>query len=93
MIENIPSLKELKESIDLNVTSYIWFTKRFLETFKDRAEGLTIVNISSLCAVKPFHSCGVYCTTKAARDMLAGVVALEVISSVYSILSLTLKGR
>lgn len=36
-----------------------------------------IVNVSSLCAVKPFSTNGVYCLGKAARDMLHAVVAGE----------------
>lgn len=38
---------------------------------------LEIVNISSLCAVQPFKSWGLYCAGKAARDMLFKVLADE----------------
>lgn len=36
-----------------------------------------IINVSSLCAIKPFSTNGVYCAGKAARDMLHAVVAGE----------------
>lgn len=36
-----------------------------------------VVNISSLCAVKPFATQALYCLGKAARDMLHAVVAME----------------
>ncbi|EMP24260.1 Sepiapterin reductase [Chelonia mydas] len=37
----------------------------------------TVVNISSLCAMKPFKSWMLYCTGKASRDMMFQVLALE----------------
>lgn len=37
----------------------------------------TVVNISSLCALKPFPSWVLYCTGKAARDMMFRVLAEE----------------
>lgn len=36
-----------------------------------------VVNISSLCALKPFKSWTLYCTGKAARDMMFKVLAVE----------------
>jgi sepiapterin reductase len=36
-----------------------------------------VVNVSSLCAVKPFPTLGAYCVGKAARDMLHSVIAAE----------------
>lgn len=36
-----------------------------------------IINVSSLCAIKPFSTNGVYCAGKAARDMLHAVIAGE----------------
>ena len=46
-----------------------------------RATNLRIVNISSLAAVKPFETWSLYCTAKAARDMLYRVVAAEAVSA------------
>lgn len=36
-----------------------------------------VINISSLCAVEPFKSWGLYCTSKAGRNMLFRVLAAE----------------
>ena len=36
-----------------------------------------IVNISSICAIDPFSTMGVYCSGKAARDMFHKVLAKE----------------
>ena len=41
------------------------------------ATKLTVVNISSLCAIKAFTGFGLYCSAKAARDMLVQVMALD----------------
>eukprot|EP00559_Dactyliosolen_fragilissimus_P001375 CAMPEP_0184866246 /NCGR_PEP_ID=MMETSP0580-20130426/21522_1 /TAXON_ID=1118495 /ORGANISM="Dactyliosolen fragilissimus" /LENGTH=161 /DNA_ID=CAMNT_0027365829 /DNA_START=588 /DNA_END=1073 /DNA_ORIENTATION=- len=46
----------------------------------ERAKTLTectIVNISSICAVKGFPTMGIYCAGKAARDMFHSVLAKE----------------
>jgi len=37
----------------------------------------TIINVSSLCAIKPFATQALYCSNKAARDMLHAVIAAE----------------
>ncbi|RYG48046.1 hypothetical protein EON67_07990 [archaeon] len=37
----------------------------------------TIINISSLCAIKAFATQSLYCTNKAARDMLHATIAAE----------------
>lgn len=46
---------------------------------------ICIVNITSLCAVKPFASMGYYCVGKASREMFFSVMAEE--NKKYSILS------
>lgn len=38
---------------------------------------IEVINISSLCAVQPFKSWGLYCAGKAGRDMLFRVLAAE----------------
>lgn len=78
---------------EFNLTSVCWLNKRFLDAFgASRAELLApdasakdaaprtksvIVNITSLCGIKPFATYGVYCTGKAAREMHHGVIAAE----------------
>uniref|UniRef100_A0A3Q0RJV3 Sepiapterin reductase n=1 Tax=Amphilophus citrinellus TaxID=61819 RepID=A0A3Q0RJV3_AMPCI len=71
-------LAEVDAYLSLNVSSCLCLTARTLRTFPQRP-GLrrTVVNISSLCALKPFSSWALYCTGKAARDMMFKVLALE----------------
>lgn len=71
-------LAEVDSYLSLNVSSAWCLTARVLQAFPQRP-GLrrTVVNISSLCAIKPFPSWALYCTGKAARDMMFQVLALE----------------
>lgn len=77
-LSEIEELNVLKQAVDFNVTSFIWLSSRFIKVFKNTEGSVFIVNVSSLAAVKPFQSWGVYCAGKAARDMLMGVIAQEV---------------
>lgn len=80
-------LSALRQSTDLNVTSYIYLTSMFLQHFgvasppttktPPLASSAVIVNVSSLAAIQPFHTWGVYCGGKAARDMFNVVVGQE----------------
>lgn len=62
----------------VNVTSTLCLTSGVLRAFP-RSPGLkrTVVNISSLCAIKPFKSWSLYCAGKAARNMMFRVLAEE----------------
>ncbi|XP_027695757.1 sepiapterin reductase-like [Vombatus ursinus] len=62
----------------LNVTSTLCLTSGVLRAFPP-SPGLkrTVVNISSLCAMKPFKSWSLYCAGKAARNMMFRVLAEE----------------
>ncbi|CAH0514561.1 unnamed protein product [Peronospora belbahrii] len=89
--ECISSPTELAKYWELNVTSVLWLNKRFLDVFgasRDELQALhnaafrkqtqlVIVNITSLCGVKPFKTHMMYCTGKAAREMHHQVVAAE----------------
>ncbi|XP_066428942.1 sepiapterin reductase [Eleutherodactylus coqui] len=61
-----------------NVSSALCLTSSLLTTFP-RCPGLrrVVVNVSSLAAIKPFKSWTLYCTGKAARDMMFRVLAEE----------------
>jgi len=80
---NITSLKELQTSLDFNITSSLWVSTRFVRSFSQQQQQqqqqtkTVVVNISSLCAIEPFKTMGVYCTGKAARDMFHTVLAKE----------------
>lgn len=62
-VSDLSSCQQVRKEIDLNVTSTVVFNARLLKRFHH----LVLVNISSLCAIKPFHSVGVYSVGKAAR--------------------------
>ncbi|XP_072471616.1 sepiapterin reductase-like [Notamacropus eugenii] len=62
----------------LNVTSTLCLTSGVLRAFPASPDlKRTVVNISSLCAVKPFKSWSLYCAGKAARNMMFKVLAEE----------------
>jgi len=77
-------LSALRQSIDLNVTSFIYLTSLFLQSFgapptktAPLASSAVVINVSSLAAIQPFHTWGVYCGGKAARDMFTQIAAQE----------------
>ncbi|XP_030048408.1 sepiapterin reductase [Microcaecilia unicolor] len=69
---------EVNNYFSLNITSALCLTSAILQKFP-KHPGLhrTVVNISSLCALQPFKSWTLYCTGKAARDMMFQVLAVE----------------
>ncbi|XP_061439679.1 sepiapterin reductase [Rhineura floridana] len=69
---------EVNAYLAFNVTSALCLTSSILRTFPAEP-GLCrmVVNISSLCALKPFKTWMLYCTGKAARDMMFQVLAAE----------------
>lgn len=73
-MENVP---ELREYYDLNVFNVISLNTQFLKIFEDVEERLVIVNITSLCAIKPMSGMAYYCSGKAAREMYFRVLAEE----------------
>ena len=76
-VRDMASLVDLQHAINLNVTSSIWISSQFVSKFSRRGANCLIVNISSLCAIEPFSTMSVYCSGKAARDMLHTVLAKE----------------
>ncbi|XP_016144647.1 sepiapterin reductase a [Sinocyclocheilus grahami] len=69
---------EVNSYLSLNVSSALCLTAGVLRMFPQRT-GLTrvIVNVSSLSALQPFPSWVLYCSGKAARDMMFRVLAEE----------------
>ncbi|XP_050177036.1 sepiapterin reductase [Myiozetetes cayanensis] len=69
---------EINAYLAFNVTSALCLTSTALQAFGRRpGSRRTVVNISSLCALKPFRSWALYCSGKAAREMMFQVLALE----------------
>mmetsp|Transcript_18334 Transcript_18334/g.25693 ORF Transcript_18334/g.25693 Transcript_18334/m.25693 type:complete len:264 (+) Transcript_18334:41-832(+) len=87
-LSEIDDLSAIKQAVDFNVTSFIWLSVRFLKAFRNLSTSVFVVNLSSLAAVKPFQSWGVYCAGKAARDMLTAVIAEETENTKATIKSL-----
>jgi sepiapterin reductase len=76
-IEDLP-LSEISKSLQVNVTSTIHQTTYLLNKYMDDPlKKFTIVNMSSLAALKPFDCWSLYCVGKAARDQFFKVLALE----------------
>ncbi|XP_010608118.1 sepiapterin reductase, partial [Fukomys damarensis] len=75
---NLSDPTEVNSYWALNLTSTLCLTSGVLKAFPD-SPGLsrTVVNISSLCALKPFKGWALYCAGKAARDMMFQVLASE----------------
>jgi sepiapterin reductase len=72
-----PSLHELSKNIDLNITSSLWMSVRFARFAKEKDFRVVLVNISSLVAVEPFPTLGIYSAGKAARDAYHVAMAKE----------------
>lgn len=86
------TLSNLKNSLDFNLTSSCYLSSKFAELYNNNKSNgsngcsngspdtkftMDICNISSLAAVQPFKTWGVYCAGKAARDMYHRTLALE----------------
>ncbi|NXG80597.1 SPRE reductase, partial [Baryphthengus martii] len=70
--------EEINSYFAFNITSALCLTSTALQAFGKRPDShRTVVNISSLCALKPFKNWALYCSGKAARDMMFQVLALE----------------
>lgn len=71
-------MAEVDSYLSFNVSSCLCLTARLLGAFPRRpALRRTVVNVSSLCALQPFVSWVLYCSGKAARDMMFRVLAEE----------------
>ena len=67
-------------SSQLNIASFAALTAAFVDSASRRPAGLPrslVLNVSSLAAIQPFSSWGVYCAGKAFRERLMSVLAAE----------------
>lgn len=76
--KSFTDMAEVDSYWSVNVSSSLCLTASVLQAFPQRP-GLrrTVINITSLCALKPFRSWVLYCTGKAAREMMFRVLAEE----------------
>eukprot|EP01065_Artemidia_motanka_P040356 TRINITY_DN5037_c0_g1_i1.p1 TRINITY_DN5037_c0_g1~~TRINITY_DN5037_c0_g1_i1.p1 ORF type:complete len:283 (+),score=86.87 TRINITY_DN5037_c0_g1_i1:75-851(+) len=65
---------EVAEHCSSNIVAPLLLTQAFVAAFGKQA---VLVNVSSLCAVKPFGGFTLYCQAKAARDMALRCAAEE----------------
>lgn len=75
LAEDMNDPQEWEKYMALNLYSVTALTSEFLKVFNSGQQ--CILNITSLCAVKPFKSMGYYCVGKAAREMYFKVLAEE----------------
>lgn len=71
-------MDEVDRYLSMNVSSALCLTAGILKVFPAHV-GLRrcVVHVSSLCALQPFPSWVLYCTGKAARNMMFRVLAKE----------------
>lgn len=76
--KSFTDMHEVNSYLSFNISSALSLTAGVLEVFPRRQElRRCVVNVSSLCALQPFPSWVLYCTGKAARDMMFRVLAEE----------------
>ena len=76
-LEQFTDPSELQTFFGCNLTSPIVLTGKFIQHFSGTGTAIAVVNISSLCAIEPVTAMGVYCISKAARDMALKIYAKE----------------
>ena len=69
--------KDINEVINVNFISSFILTNAFIKKYQEELFQKIILNISSGAGRHPFESWSLYCSTKAALDMLSVVVAEE----------------
>jgi benzil reductase ((S)-benzoin forming) len=78
-ISNLGNLEpsDIDLSIKLNTTVPLVLSNAFIDATKDLNAEKQIINISSGAAVSPYAGWSVYCTSKAAIDMMTKTIATE----------------
>ena len=75
------TLTECVSTVNANITACFYLTNEVVKRYKAKqfnsATELIVVNISSLAAIQPFPTFGLYGTGKAARDMFHKILAEE----------------
>ncbi|MCF2875633.1 MULTISPECIES: (S)-benzoin forming benzil reductase [unclassified Tenacibaculum] len=75
-LENI-AVDDISKSIQLNTTTPLILSSLFIKNLEDLNCKKQIINISSGAAMKPYEGWSVYCTSKAAIDMMTKAIAAE----------------
>jgi sepiapterin reductase len=86
LIQDLSDIDVVNAAITSNVTGQLWLSKCFQNFVHSTSliaksspsnQPSMIVNTSTLCALEPFQSMGLYCTMKAANEMVNRVIAAE----------------
>ncbi|MFT7588373.1 MAG: benzil reductase ((S)-benzoin forming) [Limisphaerales bacterium] len=75
---------EIESSMRLNITAPTILANTFINQFRKSNAFRLIINLSSGAASKPYDGWGVYCAGKAASDMLARVLDVELSSQSFN---------
>ncbi|XP_077286567.1 sepiapterin reductase-like [Arctopsyche grandis] len=75
--DQLNDLKMWQEYYNLNVFNIASLNCTFLKICSDYEDRTLVVNITSLCCMKPFAGLALYCSGKAAREMYFKVLAEE----------------
>ena len=75
-VRNYDNKQDIQDYLDLNYTSPALLNSAFLKRF-EKARNVTVINISSLCAIQATQTWANYCSIKAAREMFFKVLAEE----------------
>ncbi|CAL2102930.1 putative Benzil reductase ((S)-benzoin forming) [Tenacibaculum sp. 190130A14a] len=75
-LENIDTI-DIAKTIQLNTTTPLVLNSLFIQLTQDLTCKKQIINISSGAATKPYEGWSIYCTSKAAIDMMTRAIATE----------------
>lgn len=75
--DRVEDSTEMHAYYDLNVFKVIALNTQFMKVFAEVEDRIIIINITSLCAIKPMSGMAYYCSGKAAREMYFKVLAEE----------------
>lgn len=84
------SSASIQQAFHLNVTIPTVLSSLFIELTQELSIKKTIINISSGAAANPYYGWSVYCSSKAAIDMLTKVIAEEQQSAKYPVKALSI---
>ena len=68
---------DIINEININITAPTILCNQFIKAYRDSESKLVIINISSGAAIRPIHSWGTYCQSKAGLDMLTKILNEE----------------
>ena len=83
------TLADWKQTVDLNVTSMFWVTRRLGQWAQNTSVPAVLVNISSLVAIQPFPSMALYSAGKAVRTRVRVFVQQQETTTSHLVIALS----